>query len=102
MLVNRPAISPSSQRRALAIAASSRARASARMGRRSDPSAGAKQAPQGSDRGASPRGVAAVRPEISPQRDVRDAAEGPDHVREEPDRPRRIPLAGLMRATKLN
>jgi hypothetical protein len=39
MLVNRLAISPSSQKRALAIAASSRARASARMGRRSNPSA---------------------------------------------------------------
>jgi hypothetical protein len=36
VLVNRPTISPSSQRRALASASSSRARASARRGRRSD------------------------------------------------------------------
>jgi hypothetical protein len=40
VLVNRPAISPASQRRAFAIAASSRARVSARMGRRSAAAAG--------------------------------------------------------------
>src|SRR5215207_11540703 len=52
----------------------------------------------GSHAGSSPGRSSEVRREVAPECDVRDAPQGSDHVREERQGTRQIPLAGLNKA----